>query len=78
MFYIELQKFKLSHPSEWNWINSKVNVADEATKLYKKFNFINESNWFKGSKILYGNLYKVVDDKEHKILNVVNHINSSE
>ncbi|XP_053686077.1 uncharacterized protein LOC128735618 [Sabethes cyaneus] len=42
----------LSHVNEWRWISSKLNPADEATKLEKGPYFSDKSKWFVGPDFL--------------------------
>lgn len=42
---------KLTNISEWRWIPSKLNVADDATRL--KTEFIADNRWQKGQEILF-------------------------
>ncbi|XP_053691446.1 uncharacterized protein LOC128739963 [Sabethes cyaneus] len=43
----------LSSIEEWQWISTKVNVADEATKWGKGPSCNTESRWFQGPEFLY-------------------------
>lgn len=42
-----------SSPNEWNWVDTKNNVADDATKWEKKPNLSSSSRWYKGPSFLY-------------------------
>lgn len=41
-----------SLPNDWYWINSKDNVADEASKLHGKITIKSDSRWLKGPSFL--------------------------
>ena len=43
--------------SQWRWLPSKQNVADEATRDDKGFNININSRWFKGPEFLYQPIY---------------------
>ncbi|XP_065088427.1 uncharacterized protein LOC135709909 [Ochlerotatus camptorhynchus] len=45
---------ELTEPNEWNWIPSKLNVADDATKWQKLPDFAPTSRWFRGPEFLWG------------------------
>lgn len=49
--------------TEWRWMPSKLNVADEATKWQKVPGFTKESRWFSGPEFL-----KLSDETGHKPL----------
>ncbi|XP_074034246.1 uncharacterized protein [Leptinotarsa decemlineata] len=39
--------------SDWHWVPSSMNVADEATRSTKKTNLNIEDSWFQGPKFLF-------------------------
>ncbi|XP_058816615.1 uncharacterized protein LOC131679881 [Topomyia yanbarensis] len=39
--------------SEWNWLSTKLNVADEGTKWQKLPNLLPSSRWFRGPEFLW-------------------------
>lgn len=43
----------LSDSKEWNWVPSKHNIADEATKWKNGPSIQSDSSWFKGPNFLY-------------------------
>lgn len=43
----------LTNVSDWNWVNSKNNVADDATKFHSNFKIDWEGEWLKGPKFLH-------------------------
>ncbi|XP_058816580.1 uncharacterized protein LOC131679848 [Topomyia yanbarensis] len=44
---------EMTEPNEWNWIPSKLNVADDATKWQKLPDLSPESRWFRGLEFLW-------------------------
>lgn len=43
---------ELTNPSEWRYIPSKLNIADDATKRKEGFTFDKHSSWIRGPKFL--------------------------
>ncbi|XP_055615129.1 uncharacterized protein LOC129761435 [Toxorhynchites rutilus septentrionalis] len=47
------EMLELTEPNEWNWIPSKLNVADDATKWQKLPDLSPSSRWFRGPEFLW-------------------------
>lgn len=43
---------EIAHPSDWRYVPTKLNIADDVTKI-KPINFAADSSWFKGLRFLY-------------------------
>ncbi|XP_062565178.1 uncharacterized protein LOC134227602 [Armigeres subalbatus] len=44
---------EFSEASEWNWISTKINVADDATKWQRLPNLSSNGRWFRGPSFLW-------------------------
>ncbi|XP_055542827.1 uncharacterized protein LOC129728415 [Wyeomyia smithii] len=47
------EMLELTEPTEWNWIPSKLNVADDATKWQRLPDLSPTSRWFRGPEYLW-------------------------
>ncbi|XP_058827379.1 uncharacterized protein LOC131687319 [Topomyia yanbarensis] len=45
---------ELTDPSEWLWVSTKDNVADDGTKWHRKPDLSSSSRWFRGPSIIWG------------------------
>ncbi|XP_053691802.1 uncharacterized protein LOC128740289 [Sabethes cyaneus] len=48
------EMLELTEPSEWNWVPTKLNVADDATKWQTLPDLTPTSRWFRGPEFLWG------------------------
>ncbi|XP_053691213.1 uncharacterized protein LOC128739741 [Sabethes cyaneus] len=48
------EMLELTETSEWNWVPTKLNIADEATKWQKLPDLSPTSRWFRGPDFLWG------------------------
>ncbi|XP_065095601.1 uncharacterized protein LOC135717439 [Ochlerotatus camptorhynchus] len=48
------EMLQLTEPKEWNWIPSKLNVADDATKWQRLPDLSPASRWYRGPEFLWG------------------------
>ncbi|XP_055842512.1 uncharacterized protein LOC129909456 [Episyrphus balteatus] len=55
-----------SNANEWNWVSTKNNVADDASKIKTNCEFSSSSRWYKGPKFLYQNPLPL--EIEHPVL----------
>ncbi|XP_058816368.1 uncharacterized protein LOC131679652 [Topomyia yanbarensis] len=74
------EMLELTEQHEWNWIPSKLNIADEATKWQKLPDLAPTSRWFRGLEFLWGpkegwpdNISKFGDTIEEKRVKVLHH-----
>lgn len=73
----------LTDVNEWRWIESRMNVADEATKRHKITDSIHNSRWLNGPNFLYSSVSEwpkeelriTTTDTEKKlhVLSIINH-----
>lgn len=44
-----------TRPADWRWLPTKLNVADETTRMKNNVDFSSDARWFKGPQFLYSN-----------------------